>query len=99
MHLIFGMSIDEWAEMLSAVAIIVSGGSWLFKKIALDPLRVDIQRLSEQIGQQLRIHEKELADIHGRLKTHDHELDSHSVRLTRLEDRTGIKGDDNHNED
>lgn len=96
MHLILGLSIDEWAETLSAVAILVSGGSWLFKKIALDPLRADIQRLSEQIGQQLRIHEKELADIDGRLKTHDHELDSHSVRLTRLEDRTGIKGDNEH---
>ena len=96
MHLIFGMSITDWAEMLSAVAILVSGASWIFKRIALDPLRVDIQRLSEQIGQQLRMHEKELADIDGRLKSHDAELDSHSVRLTRLEDRTGIKGDDDH---
>ena len=94
MHLIFGMSITDWAEMLSAVAILVSGASWLFKRIALDPLRVDIQRLSEQIGQQLRIHEKELNDIDGRLKSHDTELDSHSVRLTRLEDHAGIKGDD-----
>jgi hypothetical protein len=90
------MSIDEWAETLSALAIVVSCGSWLFKKIALDPLRADIQLLSEQIGQQLKIHEKELADIDGRLKSHDTELDSHSVRLTRLEDRTGIKGDDDH---
>ena len=96
MHLIFGMSITDWAEMLSAVAILVSGASWLFKRIALDPLRVDIQRLSEQIGQQLRIHEKELNDIDGRLKSHDHELDSHSVRLTRLEDHAGIKGDNEH---
>ncbi|WP_063515640.1 hypothetical protein [Schleiferilactobacillus harbinensis] len=96
MHIILGMSIDEWAETLSAVAILVSGGSWLFKKIALDPLRADIQRLSGQIGQQLRIHEKELADLDDRLKTHDHELDSHSVRLTRLEDHAGIKGDNEH---
>lgn len=94
MHLILGLSIDEWAETLSAVAILVSGGSWLFKKIALDPLRVDIQHLSGQIGQQLKIHEKELADLDERLKTHDNELDSHSVRLTRLEDHAGIKGDD-----
>lgn len=96
MHLIFGMSIDEWAETLSAVAILVSGGSWLFKKIALDPLRADIQLLSEQIGQQLKVHEKELANIDGRLKSHDTELDSHSVRLTRLEDRTEIKGENDH---
>ncbi|QFR65561.1 hypothetical protein LH991_14025 [Schleiferilactobacillus harbinensis] len=93
------MSIDEWAEMLSALAVIVSCGSWLFKRIALDPLRADIQLLSQQIGQQLKVHEKELADLEGQLKSHDHELDSHSVRLTRLEDRTGIKGDDKHNED
>lgn len=99
MHIVLGLSIAEWAETLSAVAILVSGASWLFKKIALDPLRADIQRLSEQIGQQLRVHEKELADIDGRLKSHDNELDSHSIRLTRLEDRTGIKGDDNHDED
>lgn len=99
MHIILGLSIAEWAEALTALGVLVSGGSWLFKKIALDPLRIDIQRLSEQIGQQLKVHEKELADIDGRLKTHDNELDSHSVRLTRLEDRTGIKGDDNHNED
>lgn len=99
MHLIFGMSIDEWAETLSAVAILVSGGSWLFKKIALDPLRLDIQHLSGQIGQQLRVHEKELADLDGRLKDHDHELDSHSVRLTRLEDRTGIREGDSKHED
>ena len=91
MHLILGLSIDEWAETLSAVAFVVSGGSWLFKKIALDPLRIDIQRLSEQIGQQLKVHEKELAELDDRLKSHDHELDSHSVRLTRLEDNVGIK--------
>lgn len=96
MHLLLGLSIDEWAEMLSAVAILVSGASWLFKKIALDPLRADIQMLSEQIGQQLQIHEKELADLDGRLKTHDHELDSHSVRLTRLEDHVGIEEEKEH---
>ena len=99
MHLILGLSIAEWAEMLSAVAIIVSCGSWLFKKIALDPLRDDIKHLSEQIGQQLKAHEQTLAAINGRIKEHDHELDSHSIRLTRLEDHAGIKGDDNHNED
>lgn len=98
MHLILGLSIDEWAETLSAVAILVSGGSWLFKRIALDPLRLDIQHLSGQIGQQLRIHEKELADLDERLKTHDNELDSHSVRLTRLEDHVGIREGDNHDE-
>lgn len=99
MHIILGLSIAEWAETLTALGVLVSAGSWLFKKIALDPLREDIRRLSEQIGQQLKVHEKELADIDGRLKSHDTELDSHSVRLTRLEDRTGIKGDDNHDED
>ena len=93
MHLIFGMSIDEWAETLSAVAILVSGGSWLFKKIALDPLREDIQRLSQQIGQQLKVHEQTLASINGRIKEHDAELGSHSERITRLEDHAGIKGD------
>ena len=99
MHLIFGMSIAELAEAVSIITVLVSCASWLFKKIALDPLRTDIQRLSEQIGQQLKMHEKELADLNDRLKTHDSELDSHSVRLTRLEDRTGIKGDDNKHED
>jgi hypothetical protein len=98
-HLILGLSIDEWAETLSAVAILVSGGSWLFKKIALDPLREDIQVLSQQLGQQLKNHEQTLSAINGQLKEHDHELDSHSVRLTRLEDRTGIKGDDSEHED
>lgn len=99
MHLIFGMSITDWAETLSVVTVLVSGASWLFKRIALDPLRIDIQRLSEQIGQQLKVHEKELNDIDGRLKSHDHELDSHSVRLTRLEDRTGIREDESKHED
>lgn len=96
MHIILGMSIDEWAEALTALGVLVSAGSWLFKKIALDPLRADIQLLSEQLGQQLKFHEKKLASINGRIKEHDHELDSHSVRLTRLEDHAGIKGDDEH---
>lgn len=96
MHIILGLSIDEWAEALTALGVLVSAGSWLFKKIALDPLRIDIQRLSEQIGQQLKVHEKTLSTINGRIKEHDHELDSHSVRLTRLEDHAGIKGDDEH---
>ncbi|QFR22543.1 hypothetical protein [Schleiferilactobacillus harbinensis] len=98
MHIILGMSIDEWAETLSAVAILVSGGSWLFKKIALDPLRFDIQHLSEQLGQQLKAHEQTLASINGRIKEHDKELGSHSERITRLEDRTGIK-EEKKNED
>lgn len=96
MHIILGLSIAEWAETLTALGVLVSAGSWLFKKIALDPLRADIQMLSEQIGQQLKVHEQTLASINGRIKEHDHELDSHSVRLTRLEDHAGIKGDDEH---
>lgn len=99
MHQIFGFTIAEWAETLTVLGVLVSAGSWLFKKIALDPLRADIQLLSEQLGQQLKVHEQSLASINGRIKDHDNELNSHSIRLTRLEDRTGIKGDDNHNED
>ncbi|MCT2909836.1 hypothetical protein EFT87_14430 [Schleiferilactobacillus harbinensis] len=99
MHIILGLSIDEWAEALTALGVLVSAGSWLFKKIALDPLRADIQMLSEQIGQQLKVHEQTLASINGRIKEHDKELGSHSERITRLEDRTGIKGDDNDHED
>lgn len=99
MHIILGLSIAEWAETLTALGVLVSAGSWLFKKIALDPLREDIQRLSEQIGQQLKVHEQTLASINGRIKEHDKELGSHSERITRLEDHAGIKGDDNHNED
>ncbi|KRM23758.1 hypothetical protein LH991_11825 [Schleiferilactobacillus harbinensis] len=99
MHIILGLSIAEWAETLTALGVLVSAGSWLFKKIALDPLRADIQMLSEQIGQQLKAHEQTLASINGRIKEHDKELGSHSERITRLEDHAGIKGDDNHNED
>lgn len=99
MHIILGLSIAEWAETLTALGVLVSAGSWLFKKIALDPLREDIQRLSEQIGQQLKVHEQTLASINGHIKEHDKELGSHSERITRLEDHAGIKGDDNHNED
>ncbi|OFM93984.1 hypothetical protein HMPREF2641_07460, partial [Lactobacillus sp. HMSC068B07] len=72
---------------------------WLFKKIALDPLRSDIQMLSETINRQLKLHEQSLADLNAHLKTHDDELGSHSVRITRLEDHVGIKGikgEDNH---
>ena len=98
MHLILGLSIDEWAETLTAVGMIVSGGSWLFKKIALDPLRDDIQLLSEQIRQQLKVHEQTLAAINGRIKEHDKELGSHSERITRLEDHAGIK-EEKKNED
>nr|WP_146995589.1 hypothetical protein [Schleiferilactobacillus harbinensis] len=92
----FRMSIAELAEAVSVVTVLVSCASWLFKRIALDPLRIDIQHLSGQIGQQLRVHAKELEELDKRLKAHDNELDSHSVRLTRLEDRTGIKGENEH---
>ena len=98
MHIILGLSIDEWAETLTALGVLVSAGSWLFKKIALDPLREDIQRLSEQIGQQLKVHEQTLASINGRIKEHDKELGSHSERITRLEDHAGIK-EEKENED
>ena len=98
MHIILGLSIAEWAETLTALGVLVSAGSWLFKKIALDPLREDIQRLSEQIGQQLKVHEQTLASINGRIKEHDKELGSHSERITRLEDHAGIKEEKN-NED
>lgn len=37
-----------------------------------------------------------LADLNTHLKTHDEELGSHSVRITRLEDHVGIKGDNDH---
>ena len=96
--MIFGMSIDEWAETLTALGVLVSACSWLFKKIALDPLRADIQLLSSQLGQQLKVHEQTLASINGRIKEHDKELGSHSERITRLEDHTGIK-EEKENED
>ena len=98
MHIILGLSIAEWAETLTALGVLVSAGSWLFKKIALDPLREDIRRLSEQIGQQLKAHEQTLASINGRIKEHDKELGSHSERITRLEDHAGIK-EEKENED
>jgi cell division protein FtsL len=98
MHIILGLSIAEWAETLTALGVLVSAGSWLFKKIALDPLREDIQRLSEQIGQQLKVHEQTIASINGRIKEHDKELGSHSERITRLEDHAGIK-EEKENED
>lgn len=98
MHIILGLSIAEWSETLTALGVLVSAGSWLFKKIALDPLREDIQRLSEQIGQQLKVHEQTLASINGRIKEHDKELGSHSERITRLEDHAGIK-EEKENED
>ena len=98
MHKIFGFTIAEWAETLTALGVLVSAGSWLFKKIALDPLRGDIQHLSEQIGQQLKAHEQTLASINGRIKEHDKELGSHSERITRLEDHAGIK-EEKENED
>ena len=96
MHIILGLSIAEWAESLTAIGVLVSAGSWLFKKIALDPLRSDIQVLSETINRQLKLHEQSLADLNAHLKTHDDELGSHSVRITLLEAHVGIKGEDNH---
>ncbi|MES5863697.1 hypothetical protein OIU45_15460, partial [Lacticaseibacillus paracasei] len=39
----FGYTIGDWAEFISIIGVGVSAGSWLFKKIALDPLRSDIQ--------------------------------------------------------
>jgi hypothetical protein len=89
----WGYTIADWAEAVSVIGVLVSAGSWLFKKIALDPLRDDIRQLSEQIGQQLKVHEQTLTAINGRIKEHDVELGSHSVRITRLEDRAGLKGD------
>lgn len=89
----FGYTIGEWAQAVSIIVVGVSAGSWLFKKIALDPLRSDIQVLSETINRQLKLHEQSLADLNTHLKTHDEELGSHSVRITRLEDHVGIKGD------
>jgi hypothetical protein len=94
----FGYTIGDWAEFISIIGVSVSAGSWLFKKIALDPLRSDIQVLSETINRQLKLHEHSLADLGQHLKTHDEELGSHSVRITRLEYHVGIKGDNN-NED
>lgn len=91
-----GYTIDNWAEFISIIVVGVSAGSWLFKKIALDPLRSDIQLLSETINRQLKQHEQSLADLGQHLKTHDDELGSHSVRITRLEDHARIKGEDKH---
>lgn len=65
----------------------MSAASWLFKKIALDPLRSDIQLLSETINRQLKIHEQSLADLGQHLRTHDDELGSHSVRKTTQESK------------
>ena len=90
----FGYTIGDWAEVISIIVVGVSAGSWLFKKIALDPLRSDIQILSETINRQLKLHEKSLAELEQHLKTHDNELGSHSIRITRLEDNVGIKGED-----
>lgn len=87
----FGYTIGDWAEFISIIGVGVSAGSWLFKKIALDPLRSDIQVLSETINRQLKLHEQSLADLGQHLRTHDDELGSHSVRITRLEDHVGIK--------
>ena len=87
----FGYTIGDWAEVISIIGVGVSAGSWLFKKIALDPLRSDIQMLSDTINRQLELHEQSLADLNAHLKTHDDELGSHSVRITRLEDHVGIK--------
>lgn len=89
----FGYTIGEWAEFISIIGVGISTGSWLFKKIALDPLRSDIQVLSGTINRQLKMHEQSLADLGQHLRTHDDELGSHSVRITRLEDHVGIKGD------
>ena len=44
----------------------------------------------------IKLHEQSLADLGQHLRTHDDELGSHSVRITRLEDHVGIKGEDNH---
>ena len=92
----FGYTIGDWAEVISIIGLGVSAGSWLFKKIALDPLRSDIQILSETINRQLKMHEKSLIELEQHLKTHDDELGSHSIRITRLEDNVGIKGEDKH---
>ena len=89
----FGYTIGDWAEVISIIVVGVSAGSWLFKKIALDPLRSDIQVLSDTINRQLKLHEHSLTELNTHLKTHDEELGSHSVRITRLEDHAGIKGD------
>lgn len=94
----FGYTIGDWAAFISIIGVGVSAGSWLFKKIALDPLRSDIQLLSETINRQLKLHEQSLADLNTHLKTHDDELGSHSVRITRLEDHVGIKGDNDDDE-
>lgn len=59
----FGYTIGDWAEFISIIGVGVSTGSWLFKKIALDPLRSDIQLLSETINRQLKLHEHSLEDI------------------------------------
>ena len=92
----FGYTIGDWAEVISIIVGGVSAGSWLFKKIALDPLRSDIQVLSETINRQLKMHEQSLTELGQHLKTHDDELGSHSIRITRLEDNVGIKGEDKH---
>ena len=91
-----GYTIADWAAFISIIVVGVSAGSWLFKKIALDPLRSDIQALSETINRQLKLHEQSLADLGKHLKKHDDELGSHSVRISRLEYTVGIKGEDNH---
>jgi t-SNARE complex subunit (syntaxin) len=90
MHQIFGLTISEWTGVLTVLGALISAGSWLFKKIALDPLRADIRALSDQIQQQLRVHEQSLSAVNQRLTSHDKELGSHSTRITHLEDRVGI---------
>lgn len=71
----------------------MSAGSWLFKKIALDPLREDIKDLGFKFDQRFHNEEKVIDDILNTQKVHSQELGSHSTRLTRLEDHVGIKGD------
>jgi hypothetical protein len=75
------------------MAVVVSAGSWLFKKIALDPLREDIKDLGFKFDQRFQNEEKVIDDIMNTQKVHSQELGSHSTRLTRLEDHVGIKGD------
>ncbi|MCI1985330.1 MAG: hypothetical protein LKJ69_01470 [Lactobacillus sp.] len=91
-----GYGIGDWVGLATLTATLVSLCSWLFKKIALDPLREDIKDLGFKFDQRFQNEEKVIDDILNTQKVHSQELGSHSTRLTRLEDHVGIKGEDNH---
>lgn len=80
--------VQDLAALATVAAALIGCGAWLFRRVAIDPLKSSVDALREAISELKKQNHEDMEEVFGRLRTLERESTQHEERIETLFNRT-----------